>query len=330
VRTAPGDLAENVLTAALADGWGIAARRMAYAPLGAGSHHWTVDVEGGGRVFATVDHLGQKAWLGERPDAAFAGLRSALDTAAALAVSGLGFVVAPIPTTGGESLRRVGEQYALAVYPYLDGEPGRFDDTPDTDGVVEMLITLHRATGAAPAAANVAGMSLPGRSRIDEALRDARDWRGGPYSRPAQQAFDARRGDVIDLLGLADRLATVVRARGGTDVITHGEPHPANILTTPGGVLVDWDTAALAPPERDLWMLARTPGDAAAAAYTDATGRSVDADALDFFRLTWDLKDLSEYLNVLRAPHTENEDTARELEGIRHCVSIRGEWAAWL
>src|SRR5689334_9740955 len=221
MRTPPDDLDPDALGAALADGWGIAPRRMTYAPLGAGSHHWTVDTKEGGRVFATVDHLGQKAWLGDRPDDAFAGLRTALDTAASLAAAGLGFVVAPISAAGGATLVRVSELYALAVYPYLDGEPGRFDDAPDTDGVVRMLVALHGATGAAPARANVAGMSLPGRSRIDEALRDAGDWRGGPYSRPAQEAFDARRGDVIELLGLADRLAAAVRARGGTDVLTH-------------------------------------------------------------------------------------------------------------
>ena len=40
-------------------------------------------------------------------------------------------------------------------------------------------------------------------------------------------------------------------------VITHGEPHPGNLIRTGNGLaMVDWDTVALAPRERDLWMLA--------------------------------------------------------------------------
>ena len=102
------------------------------------------------RAFATVDHLGQKAWLGDDPDAAFAGLRAALDTAVALAGSGLGFVVAPLPSRAGQSLRRIGELYALAVYPFVDGTTGRFDDLPNAVGVVDMLVAVHGATPAAP------------------------------------------------------------------------------------------------------------------------------------------------------------------------------------
>ncbi|WP_432843998.1 phosphotransferase family protein [Dactylosporangium sp. CA-092794] len=36
-------------------------------------------------------------------------------------------------------------------------------------------------------------------------------------------------------------------------VLTHGEPHPGNTMRTGGGwLLIDWDTALLAAPERDL------------------------------------------------------------------------------
>ena len=51
---------------------------------------------------------------------------------------------------------------------------------------------------------------------------------------------------------------------------------------------------------------------------------------MDFFRLTWDLKDLAECLNVLRSPHRRTDDTARAYEGLTSCVAIRDEWAAQL
>ena len=90
-------------------------------------------------------------------------------------------------------------------------------------------------------------------------------------------------------------------------------------------MVVDWDTVALAPPERDLWMVA-----AETASYARVTGREPDAVAIDYFRLTWDLKDLAEYLHKFRSPHGRNEDTAREVEFVRTCGSIRDQWAGYL
>jgi thiamine kinase-like enzyme len=51
-----------------------------------------------------------------------------------------------------------------------------------------------------------------------------------------------------------DDLLDRVREVGGPYVITHGEPHPGNLLRTRAGLrLIDWDMTALARPERDLW-----------------------------------------------------------------------------
>lgn len=66
------------------------------------------------------------------------------------------------------------------------------------------------------------------------------------------------------------------------------------------------------------------------AIYTNATGHHIDPDALDFFRLTWDLKDLAEYLNVLRSTHRESEDTLRAYEGLTTCVPSRDQWSGLL
>ncbi len=60
----------------------------------------------------------------------------------------------------------------------------------------------------------------------------------------------------------------------------------------------------------------------------DVAGRG--APWVRYFRLTWDLKDLAEYLNLFRSPHRVDEDTAREVEFVRNCGSIRDQWAAFL
>jgi spectinomycin phosphotransferase len=95
--------------------------------------------------------------------------------------------------------------------------------------------------------------------------------------------------------------------------------------TDEGPLLVDWDTVALAPPERDLWM-PMVGGRDTAELYVRATGTEVNEAGLDFFRLTWDLKDLAEYLKELRSPHQENDDTVRHYQALTNCAAIRDEW----
>ncbi len=93
--------------------------------------------------------------------------------------------------------------------------------------------------------------------------------------------------------------------------------------------MVDWDTVGLAPPERDLWMLA-VGGTDAADLYVRATGTQLNDAVLNFFCLTWDLKDLAEYLKVLRSPHQENDDTVRQYQALTNCAAIRESWTALL
>jgi spectinomycin phosphotransferase len=91
-------------------------------------------------------------------------------------------------------------------------------------------------------------------------------------------------------------------------VITHGEPHPGNLIRAGHGLLlIDWDLVGLAPPERDLWWLVSDSG-AEAAQYAQLTGRTVSEAALSLYRLRWDLDDLAEWLAWFRAPHERSAD----------------------
>jgi spectinomycin phosphotransferase len=127
VRSWPAGVEERDLRLALADGWAIHAAAMEYAAVGGGSYHWAVRDGQGERWFVTVDDLDHKSWLGDTRPATFEGLRTAMDTALALRHrAALRFVVAPIPTLRGETLRRLGSRYTVAVFPFLSGAAGRF------------------------------------------------------------------------------------------------------------------------------------------------------------------------------------------------------------
>jgi spectinomycin phosphotransferase len=333
VRALPEDVETGALIAVLADDWGFDTESAEYAAVGAGSYHWVVTDREGMRAFVTVDDLDWKHWLGDTRDSAFEGLRRAFDTAVALRDGGLEFVVAPIPTRGGETVRRIGPRHTIALFPLVAGEAGRFGhyDTAERAGVVKILARLHRATPTVASVANTYALDLPGRPRLEASLREvSRTWVGGPFSEPARQALARHASDVVELLALADRLAAALARRRDTWVVTHGEPHAGNVMRAgEDRLLVDWDTVALGPPERDLWMVVGDGADEATI-YAEATGHQLDQMAVDFFRLAWDIEDLAGYVNVLRSPHRHSEDTVKAYEAVLYCVKSRDRWAALL
>ncbi len=260
-------------------------------------------------------------------------LGRAFDTAVALRDAGLEFVVAPIRTGSGEALRRLGSRHTIALFPFVDGHAGRYGQYEDgaQAAVVAMLAELHGATDAVGSTPPRIGLDLRSRRHLEAGLEELDEtWSGGPFSEPARHVFAGLASDVVDFLSAADRLAAEVEKRGSAWVITHGEPHAANVMRTgTGHVLVDWDTAAVAPRERDLWMLVED-GTEDLLAYTDATGHGIDQDALSFFRLAWDLNDVAEYLHELRSPHRESADTRAAYQGLTSCMPSRERWSELL
>jgi spectinomycin phosphotransferase len=328
MRALPDELETSALIPVLADGWDFDVASAEYAPVGGGSYHWVVADHEERRGFVTVDDLDWKPWLGDTRDSVLEGLRRAFDTAAALRDSGLEFVVAPIPDDSGQSLRRLGPRYSIALFPLVVGRAGHFGryEPSERAAFFTMLDALHRATPFAMSVASSIELDLPGRAELEAALRDMDEpWTGGPFSERARQAIAEHASDIVDLLALGDRLADVVAARSTKWVVTHGEPHGGNVISTGGRhVLVDWDTVALAPRERDFWMLVDDPSSA------DAVARDLDPVGLSFFRLRWDLADLAAFTNQLRSPHRQNEDTAKAYEALIYYVGIRDRWAALL
>jgi spectinomycin phosphotransferase len=334
VKARPDEFDESLLVPSLAEGWGLAVEAAEYAALGAGSYHWVVADSAGRRSFVTVDDLDHKPWLGATRDSALEGLRCAFDTAAALAGSGLRFVVAPIPTVGGESLRRIGARHTIALFAFVDARAssdGRYGSREERCNVIRMLADLHRSTPVAATFLRKEEIALPGRTHLESAFDELdQTWVGGPFSEPARRAFARHAADVTRLLKVFDHLAAHVASSTKDWVVTHGEPHARNVLKGETELLlIDWDTVALAPPERDLWMVVSESGDEAAL-YANATGHQADQTAINFYGIAWDLKDLTEYLNVLRSPHLENEDTANAYRGLTRTADVRKRWSSLL
>jgi hypothetical protein len=319
VFTRPADLSDPDVRGALELGWALDVVAVEHAPVGFGSHHWWVRTGDGRRWFATADDLRVRRRTADEPLAApFGRLRAALTTAAALREHGVAWVVAPRRTGAGEVVVALGEAYALALYPALEGSSfgwGPFDDPGHRDAVLGRLVELHGVHGCREDA-DVDDLGEALVTGLRTLLADPGErWESGPFG-PGAWRLVVERADV--LAGLLDRYGSLVtHAAGDRFVLTHGEAHRANtVLTATGVVLVDWDTCLLAPPERDLWMLVREdPG--ILAAYEARTGTALDRRLLDAHRLRWELDDVESCVRVLRAPHRDDDDTRTALAAMR-------------
>ncbi|GIH26707.1 hypothetical protein Aph01nite_50170 [Acrocarpospora phusangensis] len=306
--TPPEDLPATTLAAEIGRGWGVEAGSLVYRPVGFGSHHWEVRGDGDGRWFATVDDLEQKRRSRDEPlDEPFGRLASALAAARALHDQGHHFAAAPLPARDGRPLIRLTPRYGLALYPYIDGESfawGEFPTPEHRRAVLGLLVSLH----GAPVQARADDFALLHRDQLEASLLspDAEDV--GPYARPAARLMTANAARVTGMLARYDELAR--RARTRPAVLTHGEPHPGNTMRTADGfVLIDWETALLAPPERDLWAL--DPGDGSIlTAYATATGVTPDPAVMELYQIRWTLTDLAICVAGFRAPHTGTRDDA--------------------
>jgi spectinomycin phosphotransferase len=295
--------------------WGLAPARLAYLPVGFGDHHWELTDTAGRRWFVTVAGLAG-SWRGTGPAAGYADLQATMDTATALARAGLEFAVAPVPTADGRALAPLGAEHAITVFPYLAGDFGGELPPQDRLALVDMLARLHNATPLAAPTAPVRRPDLAPRPVLEAALGDLSEpWPGGPYSEPARQLLARHAARLGLALTGFDELARAA-GRSGPSVITHGEPHPDNILRSAGRLfLIDWDTAGLAPPERDLWDLADA-GSREADRYAELTGHRLSSAVMRMYRMRWSLEEIMLSLREFRGPHERNDDTELAWEAL--------------
>ncbi|HZM84128.1 MAG TPA: aminoglycoside phosphotransferase family protein [Candidatus Limnocylindrales bacterium] len=295
VYAEPPGFDRTLLATTLKRGWGIAAGQLTYVPVGFGTHHYRA----GDRWWVNVDAT-------RRPGK----LDKALRAVVALAEAGLEFVHAPRPLSNGGCVAALPGSYAVSVFEVIEGQSYEFGEFPDPELRREVLAALARLHAARPRIRpEPDSLSIPHRDTVFDALD--REWAGGPFGEPARTLITQTRDHIGHLLDRYDRLVPKVVGDKAKWVVTHGEPHPGNVMRTGQGIkLIDWDTVRLAPPERDLWMIA-PDGD------PSAVDAAVNIEVIELYRRWWALSEICGYIAVLRAPHAEDANTRiawRELQ----------------
>jgi len=293
VLAPPEGLTDDVVASVLRDAWGLTPATLEYAPVGFGSHHWLT-----GDHFVTIDVLATTARL----DAALRTARALHDDA------GLRFVIAAIPSANGALTAPVADSWTMHVYERLEV----IDDTDfgphDGPEALDLVEQIHAATASVGHLANREDFAIANRPALEEALDHLDEpWDAGPFGERARRLLRTHAEDTAALVVLHDRLVAEVDPAGW--VVTHGEPHRGNVFqTTRGWAVVDWDTALLAPAERDLWSLAAGRG-----------GPSLSM----LYRLRWDLCDIAGYVAGFRAPHPGDANDAKAWEGLLEHIHLR-------
>jgi spectinomycin phosphotransferase len=163
-------------------------------------------------------------------------------------------------------------------------------------------------------------LTIPSRPVLTDALASLDvPWESGPYADPARAVLAAGAHSLVRRLEEFDVDAARLRARSHSLVVTHGEPHRANVIVDAQDRprLVDWDTTRLAPRERDLWQVLDdelTGWDEYASVVGDV---SLDHEALGLYRRWWDLADIAVFTVSLLRPHVDDEQSEANFKSLR-------------
>lgn len=290
----PPALAEHDLAAALTTNYGLAVSAICFLPIGADTRAWAYRVESDGAAYFL------KLRQGAPREAALAVprfLRNALSLP----------VVAPLPARSGALWSRL-DEYALAVYPFVEGRTATAAGLSDAQWV-EFGAALRQVHGAdlPPALAALLRREtfVPEwaavAADVDTCIGD-RD-----FPDPDQQAlavfWRAHRPEIQTVLARAEALGQRVRAAAPPLVLCHADAHTWNVLVDPEGRwwLVDWDEVVLAPKERDLMFVVDGIGanlvtPRQSELFLQGYGPTpIDPVALAFYRYAWAVGDIGAY-----------------------------------
>ncbi len=316
--TEPDDLPAEAVLRLVQDHWDDGVRSAGFVPWGE-SAHWVCGGRRAPRWLVSADDVSDPATLDEL-ETAYAAARRLVDR-------GLRFVVPTVaPESGGIGVRA--GRYLVTLRPYLEGEigSGAYADDNQRALIAGQLGQLHAVK---PPRGCPRWQPGPGHRELLVHLLGSVDgaaWAGGPFGEPTRILLRGARSQVETLLARYDLLAaTALKARQDW-VVTHGEPHSANVLWSLGGPrLVSWTSVRLAPRERDLREVLRgAEGAEPLTAYVATGGTAeLDADMVELFDLEWWLRLIGHEAARFAEPHLGDADEERCFEDLRAELSTR-------
>jgi spectinomycin phosphotransferase len=241
------DIPEDLLTDCLRERYDIDARCVEFLPIGndENSALYRVDANDDRAYFL-------KLRLGEF-DASSATLPKLLSD------QGVPGVIAPMENVRGQVWTRA-DRYNLVLFRFVQGHTAFKVELSERNWheLGKAMRALHDTELPAEMGSALRSETYPARWRDATRALLARDLT--PFDAATEETarvLSARRDEILELVGRADELAQVACRDASMYVLCHGDIHGNNVLVDGEGTLfvVDWDTAVLAPKERDLMFI---------------------------------------------------------------------------
>jgi spectinomycin phosphotransferase len=318
------DLDDARLIARLSDAYGLRATSLTFLPLGA---------DAGTAVYRVAAADGAEYFLKLRR-----GLLDEMSVAVPSFLAGYGTaqIIPPLPAASGRLWSSL-DAFTLTLYPFVDGEDG-YASPLSPEHWIELGAVLKRIH-TAPLPDDLARRlpretySAHWREQVttyQSQLAAARD--PDPVSTELAAFMQTQAVDVQELVQAAHRLAHILQTEALPSTLCHADLHAGNLLIRRHGALhiVDWDTALLAPKERDLMFIGSGLGPAwdqpqtAAWFYQGYGPAQVDLAALAYYRCERLVQDIAAFCQEILTPANSPQDRAQSLHYLKHNFKPNG------
>ncbi len=306
------DLPDEQTVACVQDAYALQVRHITFLPLGADPHAavYRVLVTDGAAYFVKV----RRGRVTETSVALPSVLRDL----------GITQIIAPLPTTTGRLWTPLAD-YTMTVYPFVEGQNGYERELSDQQWVAFGAALKRMHTAALPPAILT---HLPRETY-------AAHWRTMVQHFVQQGAVDVvddaiaarltvflqtKRAQIHDLLARTDRLAQALAQRAHPYIVCHADLHAGNLLLAANEAvyIVDWDTAILAPKERDLMFIGagllgagRSPHEEARLFYHGYGHTTLDRRAVAYYRYERIIQDIAAFCQQIYATAGGDADRAQ-------------------
>ncbi|GMA13910.1 aminoglycoside phosphotransferase family protein [Deinococcus metallilatus] len=235
----------------------------------------------------------------------------------------------PLFTRSGGDLAWV-EGHPMLLYEWIEARNLGLEWQAALPGLAPLLGRLHGATERIMARIEQLPtppeeFAFPFAEQLTRNLRHLQALPAGSRAGMAKlrQVLTPHLGRIEGLLDEAGRYQAATRTRPVPFAVCHTDAHGGNVMRDEDGRLwlIDWETARLAPPEHDLWMLGSHLKDVLPA-YETALGRpaGLHFGTLAFYVCRRVLEDLAVDVQMILHEHTRPEEDAHTLSTLREYV----------
>jgi spectinomycin phosphotransferase len=308
------DLQDEMLIACLQDTYGLPGVQVAFLPLG---------VDPNAAVYRAVAE-GTQSYFVKVRSGVFDEISVALPKL--LSDQGIAQIIAPLTTKTGRLWVDL-DAFTVILYPFVEGHNG-YEVTLSERNWYDFgtaLKRIHTAVVSPELTRRIPQetFSAQGREQVKMFLAHIEgDVLDEPVARQLAAFLQAKRAQILDLVGRADRLAEALQARTPAFIVCHSDIHAGNILIDANDHLyiVDWDAPILAPQERDLMFIGgaqgfvgRTAQEEARLFYQGYGQTQIDQVALAYYRYERIIQDIAIFCADIFLTNEGGEDRAQAL-----------------